>query len=354
MWITFTINISTYILRYVIIEAKIMQQDFLNELAELALGSRLKRMSERMLSSAAEIYQEFDMNINPKWFTLMALLDSKDRDKQILSIVEASSLLGLSQPALSQFCKELQNEELIKIVKDQSDSRRRILKLTTKGRNRVSEMKPIWEAVQRAAVDLCTEHKNDFYRSLLLLEKSFSKQSLLSRTRQYVKQNAMQTDIKIRPFDPALAHHFETINKEWIDDMFVLETIDQQVLEDPQSHIINNGGKIWFAEHPSLGIVGTCAFWNKGNQCFELTKMGVLKSARGLKVGEILLQHVLTEVQRLKIKTLFLLTNAKCEAAIHLYEKNGFVHDKTIMQQYGKNYARCNVAMRFVGLDNTV
>lgn len=25
-----------------------------------------------------------------------------------------------------------------------------------------------------AAVDLCTEHNNDFYRSLLLLEKSFS------------------------------------------------------------------------------------------------------------------------------------------------------------------------------------
>ncbi|MEP1446400.1 MAG: bifunctional helix-turn-helix transcriptional regulator/GNAT family N-acetyltransferase [Paraglaciecola sp.] len=327
-----------------------MQQDFLNELAELALGSRLKRMSERMLSSAADIYQEFDMNINPKWFTLMALLDSKDRDKQILTIVEASSLLGLSQPALSQFCKELQREKLIKVVKDQSDSRRRILKLTSQGRKRVSEMKPIWEAVQLAAADLCTEHNNDFYRSLLLLEKSFSQQSLLSRTRHYVKQAVMQTDIKIRPFIPALAHHFEAINKEWIDDMFVLEKIDQQVLENPQSYIINNGGKIWFAEHPTLGIVGTCAFWNKGNRCFELTKMGVLKSARGLKVGEILLQQVLKEAQRLDIEKLFLLTNAKCEAAIHLYEKNGFVHDKAIMQEFGSNYARCNVAMRYMGL----
>jgi ribosomal protein S18 acetylase RimI-like enzyme len=329
-----------------------MQQDFLNELAELALGSRLKRMSERMLTSASDVYQEFGMDINPKWFTLMALLESKDRNKQELSIVEASSLLGLSQPALSQFCKELQNEKLIRVDKGQSDSRKRILSLTTKGRERITQMKPIWDAVQLAAVELCTEHNNDFYRSLLLFEKSFSSESLLSRTRRYINQNAMQTQVVIKPFEPALAHHFETINKEWINDMFVLETIDKQVLEDPQSHIIDKGGKIWFAEHPALGVVGTCAFWNKGDGNFELTKMGVLKSARGLKVGEILLQHVLNEAQSLGTNKLFLLTNSKCESAIHLYEKNGFVHDKNVMQEYGQNYARCNVAMLYLPMSS--
>ncbi|MFQ3192571.1 MAG: DNA-binding MarR family transcriptional regulator/ribosomal protein S18 acetylase RimI-like enzyme [Paraglaciecola sp.] len=324
-----------------------MQHDFLNELAELALGSRIKRMSERMLGSASDIYQEFGLNINPKWFTLMALLYVKDNKKQVLTIVEASNLLGLSQPALSQFSQQLQNQKLIKIIKDPSDSRKRILSLTPQGRKQVKEMKPIWNAVQQAAIDLCTEHNNDFYRSLLLLEKSFSSESLLSRTRHYINQAAMQTQVVIKPFKTALAHHFEIINKEWIDDMFVLETIDKHVLEDPQSHIIDQGGKIWFAEHPTLGIVGTCAFWNKGDNSFELTKMGVLKSARGLKIGEILLQHVLNEAKSLGIKKLFLLTNAKCESAIHLYEKNGFVHDKTIMQDYGQNYARCNVAMLY-------
>ena len=162
-----------------------------------------------------------------------------------------------------------------------------------------------------------------------------------------MNQAAMQNEVVIRSFEPALARHFEIINKEWIDDMFMLETIDKQVLEDPQSRIIDKGGKIWFADHPSLGIVGTCAFGYKGDNNFELTKMGVLKSARGLKIGEILLQHVLNEAQSLSIKKLFLLTNSKCESAIHLYEKNGFVHDKTIMNEYGKNYQRCNVAMLY-------
>jgi ribosomal protein S18 acetylase RimI-like enzyme len=46
---------------------------------------------------------------------------------------------------------------------------------------------------------------------------------------------------------------------------------------------------------------------------------------------------------------LYLLSNKKSAAAIHLYEKLGFVHDAEIMQTYGARYARCDVAMRYVG-----
>ena len=44
---------------------------------------------------------------------------------------------------------------------------------------------------------------------------------------------------------------------------------------------------------------------------------------------------------------LYLLTNRKCEAAIHLYEKAGFRHDAAIMARYGARYARCDVAMDY-------
>lgn len=320
------------------------QTDFLNELSELALGSRLKRMSERMLANAAQVYQEFDMNINPKWFTLIALLDAKTQ----VTIVEASDLLGLSQPALSQFAKELQAEGLLLITKGEKDARQRLLSLSKEGRVRLAQMKPIWSAVHKAAKDLCIAHNNDFYRSLVLLEKSFTEQNLLARTREYVRQSAMNTDISFLDYQSQYAPYFESINKEWIDDMFVLEDIDKQVLEDPNTHIIKKGGKIFFAKHPELGIVGACALLNKGNGAYELTKMGVSKTARGLKVGELLLQHVINKAQEMPVNLLFLLTNAKCEAAIHLYEKNGFVHCKDIMQQYGQSYERCNVAMKFI------
>ena len=48
-------------------------------------------------------------------------------------------------------------------------------------------------------------------------------------------------------------------------------------------------------------------------------------------------------------KTLYLLTNADCAPAIHLYEKMGFEHDAQIMRDFGLRYERCNVAMRYRG-----
>jgi N-acetylglutamate synthase-like GNAT family acetyltransferase len=161
------------------------------------------------------------------------------------------------------------------------------------------------------------------------------------------KQALNHDNITFLDYTKALAHHFESINKQWINDMFVLEDIDKKVLCDPQNYIIDKGGRIWFAEHFEHGIIATCALLNKGQGAFELTKMGVLSPARGLKVGEKLLHHVIKQSANMNVKMLFLLTNAKCEAAIHLYEKNGFVHSKDIMRTYGQSYNRCNVAMRY-------
>ena len=79
------------------------------------------------------------------------------------------------------------------------------------------------------------------------------------------------------------------------------------------------------------------------------TKMAVVESARGLKAGEYLLEHTVARARELGAKKLYLLTNAKCAAAIHLYEKLGFVHDPTIMVEYGARYERCDVAMRYAG-----
>ena len=155
--------------------------------------------------------------------------------------------------------------------------------------------------------------------------------------------------LKIHPWSPDLAGAFHDINVQWIEAMFALEATDRLVLENPQSMIIDKGGDVLFVCVEGLGIVGACALMPAKNPgAFELTKMGVLDSARGQKAGEFLLAAVLHRAREMKIETLFLLTNKKCEAAIHLYEKLGFVHDPNIMDRYGCNYERCDVAMRYV------
>ena len=152
--------------------------------------------------------------------------------------------------------------------------------------------------------------------------------------------------VEIFPYSPEFKDDFYTINAEWISRMFVLEELDEKVLKNPEEMILNDGGHIFFASHPDHGVVGTCALRKTGNGEFELTKMGVLEKARGLKVGEKLLQYVIQFVKDNNIPYCYLLTNKDCKAAIHLYEKNGFVHDQSVKEKFGMMYDRCNVAMK--------
>lgn len=157
----------------------------------------------------------------------------------------------------------------------------------------------------------------------------------------------LDTTVTIHEFTNALAPHFRTINAQWISAMFRLEDTDRDVLDHPRERIIEPGGAILFAEAAGLGIVGACALQKTGETSFELTKMGVLESARGLKVGEALLAAAIERAMALGADPLYLLTNARCAPAIHLYEKLGFRHDAGIMHRYGARYERCDVAMRY-------
>lgn len=160
-------------------------------------------------------------------------------------------------------------------------------------------------------------------------------------------------------YHPGLAAQFYAINAEWIEAMFALEAHDKAVLSDPDGQIIAKGGAIIFAAltevgpdgdaglNPESAIVGTCALMPSAEGAFELTKMGVLASARGRKAGEFLLDAAIDRARQLHARRLYLLTNHICEAAIHLYEKAGFRHDAAIMAEFGSTYARCDVAMAF-------
>jgi N-acetylglutamate synthase-like GNAT family acetyltransferase len=161
----------------------------------------------------------------------------------------------------------------------------------------------------------------------------------------------MNPALTLHEYSDALAPHFHDINAEWISAMFTLEDTDRDVLSHPRERIIEPGGVILFVEAEGLGIVGACALQKTGPNSYELTKMGVRETARGLKAGEFLLAAILQRASELQADPLYLLTSSKCAAAIHLYEKLGFRHDAEIMQRYGARYQRCNVAMRYFAAD---
>ena len=157
------------------------------------------------------------------------------------------------------------------------------------------------------------------------------------------------SELRIVEFQSENAHFFKSINSEWITEMFALEAKDEKVLNHPEELIIKSGGVILFVADSVKGIVGTVALLKTGADQYELTKMGVSRNARGLNAGSFLLKAIIQKAKDIGANYLYLLTNSKCEAAIHLYEKNGFKHDAKTLELFGPEYMRANVAMRYYG-----
>jgi ribosomal protein S18 acetylase RimI-like enzyme len=234
--------------------------------------------------------------------------------------------------------------DLITITREGRDQRHKTVALTPVGTTAMARSKrDLWPRVEAAVADLCDTVSGPLLDQIAGLEARLARAPLFDRGNGLV----------IREFTNALAGDFHDINAEWINGMFQMEETDRDVLENPRERIIDPGGVILFVESAGLGIVGACALQKTGDRQFELTKMGVRSTAQGRKAGEFLLSAIIARAQAMDVDTLYLLTNAICAPAIHLYEKLGFVHDGAILRDFGARYARCDVAMRYrpPGLD---
>lgn len=154
------------------------QSDYFDELGEVALGSRLKRLSDRIMGDAQNVYKHMGQDIQPRWFTLVSLL----YEKKSVSIVEAAEFLGLTQPCISQFSKELIKMKFVKASQDPNDLRRKILSLTAKGKKNYIKMEPVGDALKSAVISICKEAEHDIYQAIVQAEKALSKKSLYQRT----------------------------------------------------------------------------------------------------------------------------------------------------------------------------
>ena len=79
--------------------------------------------------------------------------------------------------------------------------------------------------------------------------------------------------------------------------VFLVEDYDQKILSNPQKHIINKGGSIFFAKK-NKKIIGVVALMPTDEfDVFELTKMGVKKNFRNQGVGSLLINECIEKVK---------------------------------------------------------
>lgn len=142
------------------------------------------------------------------------------------------------------------------------------------------------------------------------------------------------------------AEAFRMLNEQWIAKYFAFEEEDLKVLNDPEKHILEPGGRIYFASLDGE-IAGCCALIVNGEQSYELAKMAVREDLRNQGIGKALLVHVIDAARSLRARKLTLGTNSRLTNAIHLYESIGFRRlDPATMEP--SHYERADVFMEML------
>ena len=150
----------------------------------------------------------------------------------------------------------------------------------------------------------------------------------------------MNPEVKIVPFKEEYTNQFRDLNIEWLEKYFFVEAHDREVLENPQTYIIDNGGYIFFALFEGE-VAGTVALINEP-EGYELSKMAVLPKFQGKKIGQHLMQYCIEFAREKGWKELLLYSNTILENAIYIYRKYGF---KEVAMEKDKPYERGNIKM---------
>ncbi len=335
--------------------------DLMKELGSLGLGSRLKRLSDKIMQDGIRVYRESGVDFEPRWFPLYQYLD-RFGPSPVMDIARG---LGITHPAVNQVAGQMVQARLIATYRDARDKRRRLLALTREGRALKPVLTSLWSSISVAVNGVLDESQVAFLKDLDAIEAAVDRQGLYARlqlagamTADQMRPDRSRPDrsrpdrprpdgsapeLVIEGFQPVLADTFRRINEEWITEYFKLEVADQKTLEDPHRSILEAGGDILFVRDTRTAeILGTCALIKHNESLAELAKMGVTKQARGRGAGLLLVQAIIHRASELGFQRLFLETNARLEPAIKIYRQVGF---EQCEPPRPSDYERSNVYM---------
>lgn len=152
-------------------------KDFIKEMGALGLGSRLRRLSERLNDSVTLIYRDQEVVFEPYWFPIVYLLH---KHKQ-LSVTEIAETLNLTHPAIIHSVKKLTGQGYLKSKNDKNDRRRNILSLSPKGRSVVRKLLPVWKRIQEKTDELLNEADGNLLEIIGQIESALDKKEYYER-----------------------------------------------------------------------------------------------------------------------------------------------------------------------------
>jgi DNA-binding MarR family transcriptional regulator/GNAT superfamily N-acetyltransferase len=314
--------------------------DFFEKIGKLAIGSRLRMLSETVTEDSAKIYNLYGIDFQPKWFPVYYALANGNNN----TITSIAKEIGHSHPSVSKIIGEMAKAGLVIEKPDSNDGRRNLVCLSDKGNEVTLKIQDQYTDINSAIEEILNQSTHNLWKAIAEWEFLLEQKSLLRRVTEQQKQRESK-NVNIVDFEPKYLDAFVNLNTEWISEYFKLEESDRKALYNAEDYILNSGGHILVALYKDEPV-GVCALLKHPDPefDFELAKMAVSPKAQGKNIGGLLGTAVINKAKSLGAKKLYLESNTILKPAINLYHKLGFVK----IPERPTPYERCNIQMELV------
>ena len=148
-----------------------MTIDIVRELGHLTLGTRLKRLGERLQAQTQVLLADAAIGLPASHCPVLAALDRLGP----LSVGELAQAIGISQPGISRMLESLESDGLVASQRSAGDRRSRSITLTKGGRELVARAKQLaWPKVESAVADACAGGSGSLLARLSALEDALA------------------------------------------------------------------------------------------------------------------------------------------------------------------------------------
>jgi DNA-binding MarR family transcriptional regulator len=155
-----------------------MVDDFVRGKGHLTLGSRMKRIGERLQSETQQLMIAQSIPIPASQYPLLASLDEYGP----LAIGDLADALGVSQPGITRSVGQLVRQRLVSIRRGKKDQRTKLVALTELGRGLVQNgRRDIWPQIEHCLADILSGRTGTLLEQLDILEDALNESSFSQR-----------------------------------------------------------------------------------------------------------------------------------------------------------------------------
>lgn len=158
-----------------------MTPDIVRDLGHLTLGTRLKRLGERLQAQTQALLEASAIDLPAAHCPVLAALDRLGP----LSVGELTRALGVTQPGVTRMLDRLEADGWVLSRSEAGDRRVRTLALTDAGQDLIARARRVaWPKIEAAVAEACAGPPGTLLARLAALEDALAAAPLTARARR--------------------------------------------------------------------------------------------------------------------------------------------------------------------------